>query len=219
MIIVNFKTYRQALGKGALRLALLCEKVSKKSGISIAVAPQSVDLRAIAARVDIPVLAQTADPVGFGAHTGALIPQAILDSGANGALINHSERPVPLSNIEELVKMFKKLGLISIVCAGSARAESRLLGFSPDLLAIEPPELIGGKVSVSKARPDLIEKSVKRAGSVPVLCGAGVHTEKDVSAALKLGARGVLVASGVVKARNPEQALQSLARGFHKARE
>jgi triosephosphate isomerase len=45
---------------------------------------------------------------------------------------------------------------------------------------------------------------------VPVLCGAGVKTGKDVRRALELGAKGVLLASGVVKAKDPRKALQDL---------
>jgi len=43
-----------------------------------------------------------------------------------------------------------------------------------------------------------------------VLCGAGVKTGKDVKRALELGAVGVLLASGVVKSKDPKKALQDL---------
>ena len=45
---------------------------------------------------------------------------------------------------------------------------------------------------------------------VKVLCGAGITSGRDVAAAALLGADGVLVASGVVKAENPYGALQDL---------
>ncbi|MHA1754113.1 MAG: triose-phosphate isomerase, partial [Candidatus Odinarchaeia archaeon] len=44
------------------------------------------------------------------------------------------------------------------------------------------------------------------------LCGAGVSKAIDVEAALNLGTKGVLLASGVVKARNPEGVLKSLVK-------
>jgi triosephosphate isomerase len=85
----------------------------------------------------------------------------------------------------------------------------------PDMIAIEPPELIGTGISVSKARPELITESVKQIrkvnGSVKILCGAGVTTAEDVSKALELGSEGVLVASGVVKSKDPRTILRSMA--------
>jgi triosephosphate isomerase len=49
---------------------------------------------------------------------------------------------------------------------------------------------------------------------VRVLCGAGITNGEDVKAALKLGAEGILVASGVVKAEDQYMALLDLARGM-----
>ncbi len=49
---------------------------------------------------------------------------------------------------------------------------------------------------------------------VRVLCGAGVKTGKDVAAALSLGAEGVLLASGVVKAKDPYSVLRDLVSGL-----
>jgi triosephosphate isomerase len=43
------------------------------------------------------------------------------------------------------------------------------------------------------------------------LCGAGVKTGEDVAMALKLGSEGILVASGVVKAKYPESILREFA--------
>jgi triosephosphate isomerase len=49
---------------------------------------------------------------------------------------------------------------------------------------------------------------------IPVLCGAGVKNGEDVRKAKELGAKGILVASGVVKAENPEEAIRDLLEGF-----
>lgn len=215
LIIVNFKAYKQAVGADALKLAKICDKVAAKTKTNIAVAVQPADILPVAASVKIPVLAQHVDAVKFGAHTGSVLPESVVASGAVGTLINHSERQLPLNQIGDTIKRCRKLGLVTVVCAANSSKESKIAKFKPDILAIEPPELIGGKVSVSKAKPHLIERSVKRAGSIPLLCGAGVHTEKDVSRAIELGAMGVLVASGVVKAKDPRKALLKLVKGLN----
>ena len=84
---------------------------------------------------------------------------------------------------------------------------------SADVIAVEPPELIGGDISVSTARPELISDSVQKISKVPVLVGAGVKNGADVRIARKLGAVGVLIASGVTKANDPEAVLLDLAQG------
>jgi triosephosphate isomerase len=45
---------------------------------------------------------------------------------------------------------------------------------------------------------------------VRVLAGAGISTGDCVKKAIELGADGVLLASGVVKAKNPEEVLFDL---------
>jgi len=47
-----------------------------------------------------------------------------------------------------------------------------------------------------------------------VLCGVGVTNGVDVKAAIELGADGVLLASGVVKAKDPRGALLDLVTGL-----
>ena len=49
---------------------------------------------------------------------------------------------------------------------------------------------------------------------IPVLCGAGVKTRADVEKAMELGAAGILLASGVVKAEDPGAVLTELVRGL-----
>jgi len=111
------------------------------------------------------------------------------------------------------IKRTRELKLISIACADTPENAHEIVKMNPDYIAIEPPELIGGTVSVSKAKPEVITKTidaVKRIKDIPVLCGAGIHTNDDVKIALKLGADGVLISSGFVLAKNPEKMLMEL---------
>jgi len=84
----------------------------------------------------------------------------------------------------------------------------------PDMLAIEPPELIGTGIPVSKANPEVVEGTVREVRkinrSVRILCGAGISKGEDVAAALELGAEGVLLASSVVKSKDVEGAIREL---------
>ena len=215
LLVVNFKTYIEATGKRAIELAKIAEEVSRESGVTIIVAPQFTDIEPVSKTVDIPVFSQHIDSVKPGAHTGHVLAEAVKSAGAEGALVNHSEKRLSTSEIAGTVKVCSDADLVSAVCADTTQASVDIAKMLPDMIAIEPPELIGTGISVSKARPELITESVKQIrkvnGSVKILCGAGVTTAGDVSKALELGSEGVLVASGVVKSKDPRTILQSMA--------
>jgi triosephosphate isomerase (TIM) len=213
-IIVNFKTYESATGERALKLAKIHEKIAKKTGKTIAVCVQPSDIYRISKAVKIPVFSQHIDNVDFGAHTGQILAQTVKQAGAFGTLINHSEKQVPTEKLKEIIIKAKEAGLFTIVCANTPEKAKEIAKFNPDLIAVEPPELIGGDISVSKAKPEVIKKAVLAVGKGRLLVGAGVKNGDDVRIALKLGAMGILVASGVVQAKNPEEALLDLAKGL-----
>ncbi|MGC8849983.1 MAG: triose-phosphate isomerase [Candidatus Bathyarchaeia archaeon] len=215
VIIVNFKTYLEGLGDKALKLAKYAEKISEKTGIYIGVAPQPMDLRLLASNSSTPVFSQHVDGVTPGAYTGSIVAEALADAGAAGSLINHSERRLKLSDIDEAVRRLKESGLISVVCSNTPTVSAAAAALNPDMVAVEPPELIGTGIAVSKAKPEIVSDTVeviKRVNPrVTILCGAGITRGEDVEAAIKLGSEGVLVASGVVKAGDPAKALSELA--------
>ena len=214
LILVNFKAYPQSSGKKAVELAKVAEKVSKETGITIAVAPQLTDLAMVANSVEIPVFSQHADAVTPGSRTGHVTLEAIKDAGAVGTMLNHSERRIRADEIDFLVKRARELGLLTVVCSNTPEVTAAMAALGPDMVAIEPPELIGTGIPVSKAKPEVVTDSVRLVEKVnpkvKVLCGAGITTGDDVVAALRLGTVGVLLASGVVKAKDWEAAIRGL---------
>ncbi len=215
LILINFKAYSEALGERAVRLAKIAERVGERAGKYIAVAPQYVDIRKIAQETSVPIFAQHLDPIEPGAHTGKILPESIKDAGSVGTLINHSERKMKLSDIERSISRAKSLGLITVVCASTANISMASASLNPDIVAIEPPELIGKGKAVSREKPEIISDTVSLVRgvnkTVTILCGAGITNGEDVKAAIKLGAEGVLVSSGVVKASDQEAVLLDLA--------
>jgi triosephosphate isomerase len=214
LILINFKAYREASGRRGLELAKVAEKVSKETGVTIGVAPQLTDLAFVAAQVDIPVFSQHVDDVPPGSYTGHVTLEAVKDAGAVGTMINHSERRVRADQVDVVVKRARELGLVTVVCTNTPEVTAAMAALGPDIVAIEPPELIGTGIPVSKAKPEVVTASVdlvRRINpNVKVLCGAGITTGDDVAAALRLGTVGVLLASGVVKAKDWEKAIRDL---------
>lgn len=214
IIAINFKTYIQATGEKALKIAKAAEKVYKETGITIVVAPQLADLYRIAQEVEIPVFAQHIDPIKPGSHTGHVLPEAVKEAGAVGTILNHSENRMILADLETAIRRAEGVDLITMVCSNNPKVSAAVAALDPDYVAVEPPELIGTGIPVSKAKPEVITDTVelvkKVNPDVKVLCGAGISTGEDVKKALELGTVGVLLASGVTKAKDPEKAIWNL---------
>jgi triosephosphate isomerase len=215
LFIINFKNYEEVVGANATKLTKIAEKISKKYKIKIAIAPPSHLLSELT-KFSIPVFAQHLDIADIGSTTGFMVPEIVKKSLVKGSLINHSEHRISEKQIRELVLRCKKLGMISVVCVKNVNEAEKYAKINPNYIAIEPPELIGTGKAVSKEKPEIITKSadaVKKAkNSTKLLCGAGIVSGEDVAKAMQHGARGILVASGIVKAKNWNKIVDEFAR-------
>jgi triosephosphate isomerase len=208
-ILVNLKAYPC----DPIEVAEAARDVSEESGVRIAVAPQAAHLERVA-ETGVETWAQHVSPNDYGSHTGSTLAEAVEEAGAVGTLINHSEKRMKLADIDASVQAAERAGLETCVCGNNPEQIGAVTNLSPDAVAVEPPELIGGDVSVSSADPDIVKDAVSAAAAVnedvEVFCGAGVSTGDDVDAAGDLGATGILLASGVAKADDPRAVLEDL---------
>lgn len=212
MIVVNFKAYSESQGEKAVDIAEKCLRAAEDTGEKVVVSPAIPDILRLEDS-DIPVFSQHVDPVEPGSHTGSITAQDVKQAGATGTLLNHSENRMPKEEIRESIKYCREQGLTTIVCAQTPEECAELDELDPDYIAFEPPELIGGDVSVSSAKPEMIEKAVE-SSETPTLTGAGIKNRKDVEKSIELGCEGVLVASGVVKADNVYEEVKDLCQGL-----
>ena len=214
IVILNYKTYLESSGENALELARALKSASEESGITMVAAPQAADIYRIQDQISLPIFAQHIDPITPGGHTGSNLIETLIEAGISGSLINHSENRMKLADIDEVIQLCKQNDIESCVCTNNIATSKAIATFSPDAVAVEPPELIGTGIPVSQAQPEVVEDSVKGVKSInkkiKVLCGAGISTGDDMKAAMDLGADGVLLASGIVKAENPKEALLDL---------
>jgi triosephosphate isomerase len=215
MIFVNFKTYRQGTGEAAIRLTQICQAVEKKTSVKIFPVVQTVDIFRITSLTNGPVWVQHVDDIEYGPNTGQILPEAVKAAGAEGVLLNHSEIKLPVEIIGETIKRCQSLKLKVLVCSGSLEEAKEIAVFKPNLLAYEPPELIGSQTtSVSKAKPKVIKDFVTEIKNIPVLVGAGIRSQQDVKRGIELGAVGILVSSDIILAQDPKKELLDLAGGF-----
>lgn len=214
IVILNYKTYLESSGENTLELARALKSASEESGITMVAAPQAADIYRIQDQISLPIFAQHIDPITPGGHTGSNLIETLIEAGISGSLINHSENRMKLADIDEVIQLCKQNDIESCVCTNNIATSKAIATFSPDAVAVEPPELIGTGIPVSQAQPEVVEDSVKGVKSInkkiKVLCGAGISTGDDMKAAMDLGADGVLLASGIVKAENPKEALLDL---------
>ncbi len=215
IIIVNLKTYLEGTGTKALKLAEKAEKVCRETDVCIGLAPQLTEMTQLTKKGSLPIFAQHVDPIKPGGSTGHILPEAIKKAGAIGTLVNHSEHRLKLADIDTIIKRTKELDLVSVVCTNNADVSACAAALDPKFLAIEPPALIGTGIPVSRTKPEIVTETIKLVRKVNprvmVLCGAGISGGDDVTAAIKLGTKGVLVASGIVKAKKPYEALLEFA--------
>ena len=217
MFIINCKNYDEISGDKIIKLAKISQKISKKYKIPIAISTPH-HLIPLITKFNVIILAQHLDDKKIGSTTGIMIPEIVKKSKINGSLINHSEHRIPEKEIKNLIKRLKSLKLKTVLCVKNVNESKKYAKLNPTFIAIEPPELIGTGRAISTERPQLITKavdSVKSAkNSTKLLCGAGIVSGNDVARAKQLGSKGILVASGIVKAKNWERIIEEFSRAL-----
>jgi len=217
MFIINCKNYDEISGEKIIKLAKISQRISKKYKIPIAIAPPH-HLIPLIVKFNVIILAQHLDDKKVGSTTGFMIPEIVKKSKINGSLINHSEHRIPEKEIKNLIKRLKHLKLKTVLCVKNVNESKKYAKLNPTFIAIEPPELIGTGRAISTERPQLITNAVdgvkSAKNSTKLLCGAGIVSGNDVARAKQLGSKGILVASGIVKAKNWEKIIEEFSRAL-----
>lgn len=212
LIVVNFKTYQEAHGVAAEELAMIMQDIETDARMIAVVS--AFDLSSVvSAAPNLEVWTQHLDPINFGSNTGWLHPETAICRGAKGTLINHAEHKVSIEHIAMLLDSVPE-DFTVCACAADIDEARALSALEPNYVAVEPPELIGGEISVTTADPDIVSGTAAAirevSKDVGILCGAGVKNGDDVITAINLGTSGVLLASGVTKVDNPRMSLNDL---------
>ena len=212
LVVVNFKTYESAHGIAAEELALIMAQIETDARMIAVVS--AFDLSAVVSVApNLEIWTQHLDPINFGSNTGWLHPETAIQRGAKGTLINHAEHKVSIEHIAMLLDNVPE-GFTICACAADIDEARALSALQPDYVAVEPPELIGGEISVTTADPEIVSGTARAireiSEDVGILCGAGVKNGQDVLKAIELGTSGVLLASGVTKVKDAVAALNDL---------
>ncbi len=218
LIIINCKNYLEVAGEKILQLSEIAKDISTSNKVQIMIAPPQNCLFYLSRFIKLPIICQHIDDKKIGATTGFIIPELAKSYGAVGSLINHSEHRIEHTHIQKLIERLRQLNMTSIVCAATSKEVGELARLNPNMIAIEPPELIGTGKAVSKVNPSIITQSVNEANkhseNIKLICGAGIVDKADVQSAINLGSKGILVASGLIKSGTWQNKLRELCEGF-----
>jgi triosephosphate isomerase len=217
---IGLKGY--AWGAEAVRLARAADRLSVEHDVAVVFDPQLVDIPAVARETrHLLVFAQHMDPVAPGRGVGAVLPEALRDAGVVGTLLNHSERPMTLADINRAIRRAEEVGLATMVCADSPEEAAAVAQLGPDIVLAEPPELIATSRSAATEMRGFVERAVEMVGRIDpdiiVMCGAGVQTPDDVARMIGLGVGGTGSSSGILGADDPIAAMEAMIAAVHRA--
>lgn len=209
MIIINFKNYK--FGKKSLRLARKIEKYLPRAVVAV----PSIDIGLIAGKTKLKVYAQHVDCAQTGNRsTGLLTAKAIKVHGAIGTLLNHSEHPLSFGELQAILGDLEEEKLKSVVCVPTLKFVREVIKLKPSAIAFEDVELIATNKSITNYKTDEIREFAKMLEGTKIipLCGAGISSVEDVREALRLGCRGVLIASAIANVNKPERLLKEISK-------
>ena len=206
-------------GERVLKLAKAADKASEKYDVRIIFTPQYTDIRLLAQETrNLYIFAQHLDPLQIGRGHGAVLAEALKEAGASGAIMNHAEKPMNLSDIRKAIKRADEAGLISMVCADTIEEAAAIAHFSPNIIVAEPSHLIGtGRTSDEKYIIETTSAIKKVNPEIQVLHAAGISSGQDVYNVIKLGAVATGTTSGIMKADDPEAMTDEMIRAVRTA--
>ncbi len=204
---INFKSYKESTGINAQNLLKGIQSNFHNSEEIIPV------LNPLDSMIPVPIkkFIQHADPLESGPFTGHIPVDLLSQYGYSGILLNHSEHRISEKQIAETIRLARKYELKTLLCAENLEEIKKFLVYEPNFIAYEPPNLIGGDISVSTAQPDIIMNASSVIGDRSIfIVGAGIKNRRDVELSLNYGAKGILVASGIVKSKDPIAAIKEM---------
>ncbi|HEX7291241.1 MAG TPA: triose-phosphate isomerase, partial [Conexibacter sp.] len=187
---------------------------SARDDVAVIVTPPALDVEAVKrAGPNLWIFAQAMDLARPGASTGAILPEALAAVGADGVMLNHAERPLEHAQLPQAVEQARTAGLQTLLCAEDVAQATRFAAWGPDVILLEPHELIG--TAHHSHRPWIGPANAAVAEVDPrvlVMHAGGVADERDVRAILAQGATGTGCTSAIVRAADRRVTIERMIR-------
>lgn len=210
--VVNPKTF--LFGEDLLDLARHADRLAKQYKVTLLfTAPHPELVNIVNECPNLIVTAQHMDRIVPGDSMGHILAESLKYIGVQAVVLNHADHPMTLATIAQAIQRAREVGLQTIVCADSVLEAQAIATFGPDVILAEPTELIGQNQKSDQIYVQSTIENIKKVNpAILVEQGAGIRSEKDVTELLQLGADGVGVTSGIVKADNPKEMMGKMVR-------
>ena len=206
-------------GDAVLEYARAADSASKEYDVDVLFVAPYTEIRRVRENTDrLIILAPYMDAIRPGRGIADVLPDALKAAGAQGVVLNHSERPMTLNAIRKTIDRANELDLLTFVCADTIAEAQALAQLHPDILNPEPTELIGsGSVSDMGYVKDVIHavKSIDR--SILVEQAAGITTAQQVYDFIMAGSEAAGSSSGILTSANPHALLNEMVRSVSRA--
>lgn len=200
-------------GEEVLQLACAVDAAAEKNGIDIFFTCPYIDLRRVCENTKhIHVLAPHMDSLRPGRGIAEILPEAVADAGAEGVMLNHAEKRLNYTELENIMQRAKELDLLTVVCADSMAEIRAVAMLGPDVIVAEPEELIGKCTGGDISYVGEAVKTVKEIDpGIQVLVGAGIRNGKDVYDVILAGSDASGSSSAVVLAEDRAAMVEEMA--------
>lgn len=213
-------------GKDIVDLAIYIDQLVEEYGVDVLMTVQYTDIQNVKKNTkNIMVLAQHMDPVKPGRGMGQILPEALVDAGADGVMLNHAEKPLTFDVLKQTIERAREVKLGTVVCAGSISEAIEIAMLNPNVIIVEDPKLIGtGKRNDEdqKMSEDAMKAIKDINKDILVLLGAGISNQEDVYNVMLSGSEASGSTSGIMKAQDKKEMsrkmIEAVRKGYDQAR-
>lgn len=207
-------------GDAVLEYARAADAASREHDVDVLFVAPYTEIRRVRENTErLIVLAPYMDALRPGRGIADVLPEALKAAGAQGVVLNHSERPMTLNAVRKTIERANELELLTFVCADTIAEAQALAQLHPDILNPEPTELIGsGSVTDMSYVRDVIRAVKAIDSAILVEQAAGITTAQQVYDFIMAGSEAAGSASGILNSANPHALLNEMVRSVSRAR-
>lgn len=208
-------------GDAVLEYAKAADAAAMEYDVDVLFVAPYTEIRRVRENTDrLIVLAPHMDAIMPGRGIADVLPEALKAAGAQGVVLNHSEKPVTLNELRKTIDRANELDLLTFVCVDTVTEARAIAQLHPDILNPEPTELIGsGTVSDMGYVKEVIRAVKSIDPSILVEQAAGITNAQQVYDFIMAGSEAAGSASGILKSANPHALLNDMVRSVKRAKE
>jgi triosephosphate isomerase (TIM) len=192
-------------GDAVLEYAWAADAAAGKYDVDVLFVAPYTEIRRVKENTEhLIVFAPYMDTLRPGRGMADVLPEALKAAGAQGVVINHSERPMTLAAIKKTIDRANELDMLSFVCADSIMESQAVAQLHPDIMNPEPTELIGTGIASDMTYVKEVIRAVKAIDpSILVEQAAGITTAQQVYDFIMAGSEAAGSASGILNSPDP----------------